>query len=108
MRAIYKALTAALVLCPVLALAVNPLQRDVPPAVADGDEDIGSREMAAWIDRLLDVPYVAAKIPPRAAAPLLQLVRQDYETLERNQSVSPGCRTVFGPFPRVLLMLCAC
>ena len=39
---------------------------------------------ASWVDRILDVPYPA---PQEPAGPVLQLLRQDCEELERNRPI---------------------
>jgi hypothetical protein len=87
MRTIRPALLATLVLLQVQAFAAAPLQLNVRDFVANGNENAGDRQVTTWIDRVLDVPYVATNLPEDAPAPSLQLVRQDYERLERNQSV---------------------
>jgi hypothetical protein len=87
MRTIRPALLATLVLLQVQAFAAAPLQLNVRDFVANGNENAGDRQVTTWIDRVLDVPYVATNLPEDAPAPSLQLVRQNYERLERNQSV---------------------
>ncbi len=87
MRTIRPTLLATLVFLHAQAFAAKPLQLNVRDFVANGNEKARDRQLATWIDRLCDVPYVATNLPEHATAPSLQLVRQDYERLERNQSV---------------------
>jgi len=87
MRTIRPALLATLVFLHIQAFAAKPPQLIVRDFVATGNENACDRQVATWIDRLLDVPYVATNLSEHAPAPSLQLVRQDYERLERNQSV---------------------
>jgi hypothetical protein len=87
MRTIRQALLATLVLLHVQALAADPLQHNVRGFATNGDENAGDSQVATFIDRLLDVPYAATNLPESVPAASLQLIRQDYEGLERNQSV---------------------
>ena len=41
----------------------------------------------AWVEKVLEVPYVEAAPLPPLRHPSLTLLRQDYEQLERNRSV---------------------
>ena len=59
----------------------------VGPRPFDAGGSAVASEPNPWIETLLDVPYAATDDSPIAPRPTLQLVRQDFEQLERGRSV---------------------